>query len=59
MQNKSVNEQKTAYRNEIQNRVNDMNEKIETAIKELNAAMETEENTILIAKDAATETMSA
>lgn len=51
--------QKTAYKNEITTRVNDMNEKINTTVKALNEAMETETNTIMIAKDNAAGTMSA
>ncbi len=49
--------QQAAYKNEIQTRVTDMNEKIDEAMAALSSAMETEENTILIAKDSAAGTM--
>ena len=51
--------QQAAYKNEIQTRVTDMNEKIDEAMAALSSAMETEENTILIAKDSAASTMAA
>ena len=51
--------QQAAYKNEIQTRVTDMNEKIDEAMAALSSAMETEENTILIAKDSAAGTMAA
>ena len=51
--------QQAAYKNEIQTRITKMNEDINKAMAALDSAMETEENTILIAKDSAASTMAA
>ena len=52
-------EQKTAFRSIIKTRVDLMQERINEAMATLNEAMETEENTILIAKESAAQTLSA
>lgn len=51
--------QQAAYKNEIQTRVTNMNEVIDAAMAALDSAMETEENTILLAKNEAAGTMAA
>ena len=51
--------QQAAYKNEIQTRITKMNEDINEAMAAIDSAMETEENTILIAKDSAASTMAA